>query len=287
MSTLILAALAAGAALGVLLVVAGLTGRRLIDAPSVYAWRIVAGPMLPRAAITAAAGLVTLAATGWPVGGIMAAFTALVLPGILGGKATRQRAIDRTEAIASWTEMIRDSIVAASGLEEAIVATAPVAPTPIASEVRTMVRRLDHQRLPDALVAFGEDLNHPSGDLVVAALVIASRMEASDLSGLLSRLADATRGEARMRIRVEIGRTRVRTATKVIVGVVASAVVFLAIANRSYLAVYDSVGGQMMLAIVGGTFAFGGWLLTRMSDIELPERFTARAGGPGRVGAET
>jgi hypothetical protein len=158
---------------------------------------------------------------------------------------------------------------------------------PIASEVRTMVLRLDHQRLPDALVAFGEDLDHPSGDLVVAALVIASRMEAADLSGLLSRLADATRGEARMRIRVEVGRTRVRTATKVIVGVVIAAVVFLAVANRSYLAVYDSAGGQIMLAIVGGIFALGGCLLTRMSDIELPERFTARAGGPTHVGGET
>ena len=68
-----------------------------------------------------------------------------------------------------------------------------------------MVHRLDHQRLPDALVAFGNDLHHPSGDLVVASLVIASRMEASDLSGLLTRLAEATRGEARMRIRVEVG----------------------------------------------------------------------------------
>ena len=217
----------------------------------------------------------------------MAVVAALVLPGILGGKSARQRAIDRTEAIASWTEMIRDSIVAASGLEEAIVATAPVAPSPVATEVRKMVRRLDHQRLPESLVAFGEDLDHPSGDLVVAALVIASRMEASDLSGLLSRLADATRGEARMRIRVEVGRTRVRTATKVIVGVVIAAAVFLAIANRDYLAVYDSAGGQVMLAIVGGIFAVGGWLLTRMADIELPERFTARAGGPTQVGAET
>src|SRR3546814_2921329 len=73
----------------------------------------------------------------------------LALPGVLGGKLNRERAIARTEAIASWTEMIRDSIVAASGLEEAIVATAPVAPTPIASEVRTLVRRLEHQRLPE------------------------------------------------------------------------------------------------------------------------------------------
>jgi hypothetical protein len=87
-----------------------------------------------------------------------------------------------------------------------------------------------------------------------------------------------------MRIRVEVGRTRVRTATKVIVGVVIAAVVFLAIANRDYLAVYDSAGGQIMLAIVGGIFALGGWLLTRMADIELPERFTARSGDPARIG---
>lgn len=285
MSTLVLAALAAGAALGVLLVVAGLTGRPMLDTPSASARRVVGGARLSRVAIAAVAGLVAFAASGWFVGGIMAAVAVLVLPRILGGKTARQRAVDRTEAIASWTEMIRDSIVAASGLTEAIVATAPVAPASIASEVRTMVRRLDHQRLPDALVAFGADLDHPSGDLVVAALVIASRMEASDLSGLLSRLAEATRGEARMRIRVEVGRTRVRTATKVIVGVVVAAVMFLAVVNRGYLAVYDRPGGQVMLAVVGCIFALGGWLLTRMAEIDLPERFTARAGGPTRVGA--
>lgn len=149
-----------------------------------------------------------------------------------------------------------------------------------------MVRRLDHQRLPDALVGFGNDLDHPSGDLVVAALVIASRMEASDLSGLLSRLAEATRGEARMRIRVEVGRARVRTATKVIVGVVVAAIVFLALSNRSYLAVYGSAGGQAMLGVVGAIFAAGAWLLARMSSIELPERFTARAGGPTSIGSD-
>jgi tight adherence protein B len=286
MSALILAALAAGAALGALLFIAGLTGRRVFDAPAASVRRFVDTTRLSRVAIAVVAGLVAFAASGWLVGGVMAAVATLVLPGILGGKAARQRAIDRTEAIASWTEMIRDAIVAASGLEEAIVATAAVAPAPIASEVRTMVRRLDHQRLPDALVAFGEDLNHPSGDLVVAALAIASRMEAADLSGLLSRLAEATRGEARMRIRVEVGRTRVRTATKVIVGVVVAAVVFLAIVNRGYLAVYDSAGGQVMLAVVGCIFALGGWLLTRMAEINLPERFTARAGGPTRIGAE-
>ena len=66
-----------------------------------------------------------------------------------------------------------------------------------------------------------------------------------------------------MRIRVEVGRTRVRTATKVILGVVAVAVAFLTLVNRDYLAVYDSPGGQVVLGIVGAIFATGGWLLTR------------------------
>lgn len=281
MSVVVLAALAACAAVGLLIAVAGLTGRQLFSSVDVDVVVVRSGRSLARLAIVGVAALFVLGVTGWLVGAVLAGAAAWVLPGILGGKAERETAIARTEAIASWTEMIRDSIVAASGLEEAIVATARVAPPAIGPQVRAMVHRLDHQRLPDALIAFGNDLNHPSGDLVVAALVIAARMEASDLSGLLSRLADATRGEARMRIRVEVGRTRVRTATKVIVGVVVLAVLFLAVANGEYLDVYDSVGGQIMLAIIGGVFALGGWLLTRMAAIDLPERFTARAVTPG------
>jgi Flp pilus assembly protein TadB len=286
MSVLLVGALAAGAGLGLLLVGAGLAGRPVLDGFGTGVGRAVNGPGVARVGASAGAFVVVWALTGWFVGGVLGALTVAALPGLLGGKSHRDREIARTEAIASWTEMIRDSIVAASGLEEAIIATAGVAPAPIAPEVRTLVRRLEHQRLPDALVAFGNDLNHPSGDLVVAALVIAARMEASDLSGLLSRLADATRGEARMRIRVEVGRTRVRTATKVIVGVVIAAVVFLALVNRDYLTVYDSPTGQIVLATVGTIFATGGWLLTRMARVDLPERFTARAGGPTVTGAE-
>jgi len=286
MNVLVIAALAAGAGLGLLLAVAGATGRPILDGLGAGVGQAIRGPGVARIAGSVAAFVVVWAATGWFVGGVLGALTVAALPAVLGGKRDRDREIARTEAIASWTEMIRDSIVAASGLEEAIIATASVAPEPIATEVRTLVRRLEHQRLPDALVAFGNDLDHPSGDLVVAALVIAARMEASDLSGLLSRLAEATRGEARMRIRVEVGRTRVRTATKVIVGVVAAAVVFLALVNRDYLTVYDSPTGQIVLGIVGAIFATGGWLLTRMARVDLPERFTARAGGPTVAGVE-
>lgn len=120
--------------------------------------------------------------------------------------------------------------------------------------------------------------------MVVTSLVIAIRMEASDLSGLLSRLAEATRGDARMRVRVEVGRARVRTATKVIVGVVAAAAAFLAVTNRDYLGVYNTATGQLVLVVIVGVFALGAWLLERMAATELPERFTARTTSPSGVG---
>ncbi|MGI8685681.1 MAG: type II secretion system F family protein, partial [Acidimicrobiales bacterium] len=151
-----------------------------------------------------------------------------------------------------------------------------MAPAPIRTEVVALVGRIEHQSLPTALAAFGTEVAHPSADLVVAALSIAARMEASDMTGLLSRLAEAIRGEARMRIRVEVGRTRVRTATRVIAGVVAASIVLLTVLNRSYLVAYDSPSGQLVLVAIGGIFALGGWLLLRMAEIDLPERFSAR-----------
>jgi tight adherence protein B len=113
--------------------------------------------------------------------------------------------------------------------------------------------------------------------------VLASRLEASDLASLLSRLADATRDEARMFLRVDVGRTRVRTAGALIVGVVVVAVGFLAIANRGYLEPYGTGTGQLVLAVVGAIFCTGGLLLTRMAEIDLPERFSARVTDPSSV----
>jgi Flp pilus assembly protein TadB len=274
-SVLVAAGLGAGIGVGVLIVLAGLTGRPLLESGRRSGSTDRVG--LTRAAVAVLIALVVLVATRWFMAGVLVASAIWAVPRVLGGKAAREAAIARTEAIATWTEMVRDSIVAASGLEEAIIATAEVAPEPIAPEVRLLVRRLDHLSLPDALAAFGRDVQHPSADLVVASLVIAARTEASDLSSLLSRLADAIRDDARMRVRVEVGRTRVRTAAKVIVGVVAATVVLLAVANRDYLTAYDGPFGQVMLAVAGGFFLLGGWLLDRMATVKLPERFNPRA----------
>jgi tight adherence protein B len=280
-STLVIAGLAAGAGLGAALLLAGALGRPTLDlGTGGWVRRITTTTGTALLGASAVAALVTLALTGWPAGAAIAALAVLFGPRLLGGRAARDASVARTESIAAWTEMIRDSISAASGLEEAIVATGPVAPRPIRREVNQLVRRVEHANLPDALRAFGEEVAHPSADLVVAALTIAARMEASDLTGLLSRLADSIRGEARMRVRVEVGRTRVRTATKVIVGVVGATVALLTLLNREYLRAYDTAGGQVVLIFVAGIFAMGGWLLVRMAELDIPDRFNARPAPP-------
>jgi hypothetical protein len=278
-STLVALVFGSATGVGALLVVAGLTGRHALPARRSAERTGAHLRRLRDLSIALVVGLVVITVTGWPVGGLLAAAATFAAPSLLGGRTARDAAVARTEAIASWTEMVRDSIVAASGLEEAIAATGPIAPAAIRREVGMLVSRLSHASLADALASFGDDLRNPSADLVVAALTIAARMEASDLSSLLSRLAESIRGEARMRIRVEVGRARVRTATRVIIGVVAASIVFLAGMNGEYLAAYDTALGQVVLVVVAGIFATGGWLLVKMAGLELPERFRSRARG--------
>jgi tight adherence protein B len=227
----------AGIGVGVVILTAGIRGRALlVDLATLRR----SGEERWRFAAAGVAGVVVLVVTGWIAAALLTAAGIWVLPKLVGGRAANEAAVARTEAIAAWTEMVRDSMVAASGLEEAIAATGPVAPEPIDPEVRRLVHRLDPHAgvpLPDALAAFGADVHHPSADLVVAALQLAARMEVADLTSLLSRLAEAIRDDARMRIRIDVGRTRIRTAAKVIVVVVAATVVLLAMTNLDYLSV--------------------------------------------------
>lgn len=280
MSALIAVVFGAFAGVGLLLVVGSVAGWDML--PKRSALRRHTGRARQLVAASGAAllaGVVILAMTGWPVAAVLAGVATAAAPRLLGGGQARKDAIARTEAIASWAESVRDTMAAASGLEEAIVATAVAPPAVIEREVRLLAERLRHQRLVDALVAFGHDLQHPSADLVVAALSIAARMEAADLTGLLSRLAVSIRDDATMRVKIEVSRSRLRTSAKIILGAVAATVVMLLLLNRSYLDAYDTVTGQLVLIIVGGIFTGGGWLLARMSDLELPERFVPRQGG--------
>jgi Flp pilus assembly protein TadB len=194
-------------------------------------------------------------------------------PELLGGKASRDRAIARTEAIAAWTEMLRDTMSAAHGLEQALQTTAPLAPEPIRAEVMAMTARLQHQSLADALRGLADELAHPTADLVIVALTMAAQGAARELGALLGTLAEAARDETSMQLRVEATRARLRTAVRVIGACTIATAATLVLLNRAYVAAYSTLSGQAVLAVIIASWGLALWWLARMSRFSAPERF--------------
>ena len=221
-------------------------------------------------------GVVVALVTGWPVAGLGSALGVLSGPAALGGTARRAQETAIADAIATWADMIRDTMAGASGLEESLIQTAAVAPTAIRPHLQAFAHRLRHQPLEAALDDLAADLNHSSADLIVAALAAAARLEARDLGGLLARLAEAIRGDVRMRTRIEIGRTRIRTSARIAVATTTATVVFLYVFARHLLEPYDTAAGQGWLLVVMAVFFGAGVMLHHYSQLEAPERFTLR-----------
>lgn len=274
----LLAALAgAGIAGGAWLIVDGM--RRRPDAATVE--RVHRRPVIDRVAIqgrlplTLGLALPTALITRWPVAALAMGAAGWYGPELFGSKASHDRATARTEAIAAWTEMLRDTMSGAHGLEQAVVTTAAVAPKPIKPEVTRLAVRLERQPLSIALDEFAADLAHPTGDLVVAALTLASQGSVGDLGQLLGTLAVSAREEAGMRLRVDAARARLRTAVRVIAACTASTAIGLLLLNRSYLDVYGSITGQMTLFVVAVCWGVALTWLAKMSEFVAPERFLA------------
>jgi tight adherence protein B len=275
--------LGALAGLGVILIAAGLR-RAAAPGPgpclSQLAGRIRQEATMPRVAGTLVTAAVAAAVTRWPAGTVLAGLAAWFLPRVLGPDRQHARALERIEAIASFTEMLRDTISAAAGLEQAILAAAPVAPAPVREQVVLLAARIRRgERLPAALRAFAAETADPTADLVVAALLLAAEQQARDLAQLLGSLADSARQHAVMRMRVAAGRARVRTAARIIIAVTMLLVIGLLTWSRAFLEPYGTAAGQLMLLVVGACFSAGFWWLHRISVMDSDPRILVNLAG--------
>lgn len=244
-----------------------------------------------RSACAAVAAVLILVMTGWPVGTVLAGVAGFLAPSLLGGKSTREERRARLEAIATWTEQLRDVMAAASGLEQAIITTAPLAPTAIRPAVMHLSASLEAgTSMRTGLRRFAGQLDDPAGDLVVAALILASEGSPRQLGDLLSRLAATSREEVKMRLRIETGRARTRSSVKVVTAVTIAFSFGLVILNPEYVAAYRSVTGQIVLCGVAACFTGAYWWLARSGRPTTTARFLISGETPvtvTRVGERT
>jgi tight adherence protein B len=264
-------------------VVVGLVGFVLLVRHHAPTTEAAPRPSMPRrersrqALIAGAAAIGVLALTRWPVGAAFAAFATLFAPRVFGGRASRTEALARTEGIATWAEMLRDTMAAAAGLEETIVATTAVAPESIRADLRAFVARLERHRLAPSLRELAHHLDDPTGDLAAAALIIAAEKPVKDLGGMLGSLASSARERCAMQLRVEAGRARTRTAVRMVTLFTVGFATAMLVLNRGYLDPFNTVVGQMMMLIIGGLFTAAFVLLDRMARGVPTERILVRA----------
>ncbi len=254
---------------------------------------VIPSTLLPRlktigARLPAAVGVgfVLLFFTRWPVLAVAGGLLVFFGPALFGGAASEKRAIARLEGLAAWTESLRDTIAGAVGLEQAIPATAYAASPAVAPQLIALSDRLRVRTpLPVALQRFADDLDDPSADLIVAALMLNAKLRGPGLRDVLTSLADSAREELEMRRRVAASRSSTRRSVQIIVGISVVFVLGLSLFNKEYVAPYSSVVGQMVLLIVLGLFAAGFMWMRRLSVFELPARFLFHTEVPVAGGA--
>ena len=227
-----------------------------------------------------AIAVVAYLVTGWLLVSVVTGLVVSAVPALKSKQRLRRDERGLADAIATWTEQLRDTLAGAHGLEQAIVATSLHAPLAISSAVGRLSAQIQYGKLSDGLRRFADDVDHPISDFVSAALITATEYQARDLAQLLGHLAQCARDEGRMRTRIWVGRARTRSSVRIISVVVISFVSGLIVFNREYLSVYSSFDGQVILSGIFILFGISLIMLDQFSRISAPQRFIRRRESP-------
>ncbi|MEY4069101.1 MAG: hypothetical protein RLZZ332_1437 [Actinomycetota bacterium] len=229
--------------------------------------------------------LATWFITGWT---ISAAIIGIVAGAVSVAARQRRRRDEQAlvEALAIWTDQLRDMLAGSNGLEQTIIATAPHAPAILRQPLERLVATMSYTPLAQALDRFADDVNHPTADFIVSALSTAATRQVRELGVLLGHLSTCARDEARMHVRVWVGRARTRSSVRIIAGVIIVFVGGLAMFSPRYLEPYQTAQGQLVLSLVILTFAGALLSMQRLAALVVPERFVGRRVGGVRRGAQ-
>jgi hypothetical protein len=266
---------------GVWLAVAGVAG--VADSQRARRPPIEWSQLWWRAALVLAGVVVGWAVTGWPAAGVLAGAAAAVAPMLAGTRRRRQEQTARSDALAVWAEMLRDTIGAHAGMREAIAVTARVAPMAIRSDVQALAVRAEREHLTVALRRFAAEVGDPVADLIVAALTIAADRQAHRLAELLTQIAAAAREQRAMQLRVETGRARTYASARALVAITSGLAVALLVFSPSFMRPYGTATGQVVLVVIGALFAGALWSLVLLGRPVAQPRLLGGAADDARV----
>lgn len=232
------------------------------------------------AAVAAGAGVAVALVTGWFIAIPLFPLAAVGLPWLLGGTG-ETRTIARLEGLSEWTRNLAGVIRVGAGLERGLIDTLRSTPVTVQPEVTALVARLRSKwDTSEALRVFAVDFDDATGDLVAAALVLASRTRADGLSAILNGLATTVAAEVAVRRELAADRAKPAQTARIITAITVGALAVLA-ASGQYLEAYrTSAEGQLILAAL--LAVYGGLLvmIRKMSQVRPLPRFFAQEPTP-------
>lgn len=279
LSFLLVIVLVGIAGIGVLLIMLGVssTSRSAVRPPNRLAVAIsrLRGPLLgPRLVVGLAAGLAVGWGAGWPVAGIALAALIVCWPILFGGADQRDR-IAELEALAAWTESLKDLVSGAAGLREAIPISVDTA-SPLLRAPLTRLRGLlaARESLAAALPQLAADLADPTAEMVVAVLILNARSRGPGLAEALAGLATSIREELELHRQIAAQQRGDRRSVKIMVVVTACFAAAMAfVFPPQFSHPYRTLQGQLVLLIVLGIFAVAFAWMRHLARPDVPAAF--------------
>lgn len=221
------------------------------------------------------AGILTFAATSWPVAAAGAFAAAAIYPSNRARAADQAAYVATTEAVASWIEQLRDAIVSGGGIETPLRRSAETGPEKLRPALRELAVALDTHDTEDALQMLAHRVNHPLVDMLAVSYAVAVRESTRGLPDLLSALAESARDEVATYVEVDTSRKKIKSSTRMILSIQALIVGGAVLFGRDFLVAYETAAGQMVLAACAALVVGSQLWISRLSVVRRPPRFFA------------
>ncbi|WP_299039915.1 type II secretion system F family protein [uncultured Pseudokineococcus sp.] len=197
-----------------------------------------------------AAGVLGWLFSGWVLAVVVLPAAVVGLPTLLRPPAGATD-VDKLDALESWTRTLVGVLATGGSLEATLRASLRSVPAAIKPQVQLLVSRMNAGwRLRPALLAFADDLDDATGDLVVASLQLNSQRRGGGLSEALKDLAETTAEEVNLRRKIEAGLQTPRQTTRFMTIGTLTVFVLAFLFWPAFTETYSSGLGQLVLAVL-------------------------------------
>jgi Flp pilus assembly protein TadB len=229
-----------------------------------------------RLLVSAGAGLVAAAITGWPLLVALVPAAGSALPTLL--TAPPNRELDLLQAIDRWVRTLGSLLPTGRSIADAIRVSTRQAPALIAPQARLLAARLDDRwTIEQALNAMADELDSPDADAVLAALALVAQRGGTGAGLTLSALADNLQDRLRALREISTERAKprfvVRQVTLITTAVLGVALLF----GGDFFAPFGTPLGQVLLTVLVAAY-LGSLLFLRRMTLPRPRQRILTAG---------